>query len=455
MDPMNFLRRRLFVPIWVAKDRSPRLKYMRQLERSQYFDLERLRELQFSKLKRMLKYAYENTHYYREIFQEAGIDPARIQDEADFKKIPVLKKAHLRRHHQRFVSDPYRDKRLVPFKTGGSTGQPVIVLKDFETIELGVAAAYRSFKWAGWRIGEPMGRVWGNPPSKSTIKAKLRNLLIDPEIFLDTMRIEEKEILDFVKKWKKFKPTVLHGHSHSIFIFASFCEEKGIEDITPKGIVSTSMMLMPRERTVIERVFNCKVTDFYGSEEVGLIACQCENHKGMHLNMENVYVELVNMEGKDVTPGEMGTVLVTSLINKAMPLIRYQIGDMAIPSRETCGCGRGLACIEKVTGRVADFLVRKNGSLVAGVSLVERTLTAYPGISQMQLVQEDIDNLIVRIVRSSEYKSETGKLLTNELKNSVGPDINVHLAFVERIAPGPSGKYRFSISKVPNPYMNF
>ena len=173
----------------------------------------------------------------------------------------------------------------------------------------------------------------------------------------------------------------------------------------------------------------------------------------MHLNMENVYVEFINREGNEAIPGVEGAIIVTSLINKAMPLIRYRIEDVGVPSKRVCQCERNLPLMEKISGRVADFLLRKDGSLVAGVSLVEKTLTAFPGINQMQIIQEDLNHISINVVKGHSYNNQTTNEIIREFKNSVGPDINVDICFVDEIKPMASGKYRFCISKVDNPYI--
>lgn len=450
----SFFRRHLFVPLWALKDRSPRFNYMRELEKSQYYHLNELKKRQFSKLKDLVQHAYENTIFYKKKFSEFGIQPKNIKEENDFNKIPILSKKDIQDYSNQLISNNLRKESLIPFKTGGSTGKSVTVFYNFEAMEKGVGSSLRSFKWTGWKIGDPIGRIWGNPKESITLKEKLRDILLEPQIFLDTMDLNDQSVIDFVSKWKRISPTLLHGHSHSVYMFAQFCRKLDIKDIRPKGIISTSMMLMPPERKVIENVFECKVTDLYGCEEVGLIGCECEVHHGMHLNIENNYIEFINSKGESAAPGEEGAIVVTNLNNKAMPIIRYKIEDVGVPSDRTCKCGRNLPLIERVTGRVADFLVRKDGSLVAGVSLVERTLTAVPGIEQMQIVQENMDNILLNIVKNKSFNEKTLIYLKKEFEGVFGGDIKLHFNFMEAISPEKNGKYRFSISKVRNLYVS-
>lgn len=131
-----------------------------------------------------------------------------------------------------------------------------------------------------------------------------------------------------------------------------------------------------------------------------------------------------------------------------MPLIRYRIEDVGIPTDRKCPCGRGLPLMEKVAGRVADFLIRKDGSLVAGVSMVERTLTAIKGIEQMQIVQEALNDIVLNVVKGNDYKVESEKQLIKEFEDVFGKNVNIVLKYIGKIPQEHSGKYRFSICKI-------
>ena len=452
MSAASWLRRNVVYPLWVAKDRSPRLRYLAELERSQYYPFEKLKALQVERLLATIERAYRESPYWTKLFDSLGLEPADFKDERDLKKLPILSKDTVRHHQKEILALPYRNARLSVFKTGGSTGIPVEVLKDAHTVELINATGLRAFRTAGWNIGEPVGMIWGNSPTEFTAKEKLRDALISPEIYLDTMSLTDESMSKFVADWNRTRPTLLRGHSHSIYIFASYCLKAGVTSVRPNAIISSSMMLLPTERAAIEKAFGCKVTDLYGCEEVGLIASECEQHRGMHIDMENNYVELLDSNGNDVKPGEDGAVVVTNLLNPAMPLIRYKMGDVASMPGRACTCGRTLPLMNNISGRVADFLVRKDGSVVAGVSLVERTLTRFPGVAQMQIVQEDLDHIVLRIAKDTNYSAETENALVEEFKDSVGRHNQIRIEFVTAIPQEKSGKFRFAISKVANPY---
>jgi phenylacetate-CoA ligase len=346
------------------------------------------------------------------------------------------------------LSSAYGKGELVEARTGGSTGTALTVYFDKRCQQMRNGAAMRSDLWAGRDIGMKVAAVWGNPPVARTWHSKIRNLLLERTIYLDTMNLNEESILRFVEQWRREKPQILFGHSHSIYILAKYLQRLAISDIRPRGIISTSMMLLAPERSVIEDVFGCRVTNRYGCEEVGLIACECERHEGLHLNAEHVYVEFLREDGSEAKAGEEADIVVTDLVNRGMPLIRYRIEDRGVATDRICPCGRGLPLMERVIGRLADFLKRPDGSLVAGVSLVERTLTAIPGIEQMQLIQNDLNRVCARVVKDDAFTEESAHLLRGELQASLGSDVHIDLQYVLALDQTRSGKYRFAICNV-------
>jgi phenylacetate-CoA ligase len=278
-------------------------------------------------------------------------------------------------------------------------------------------------------------------------KSRLRRVLKDRIFYLDTMRIDAAAIDRFLADWRRWRPGLLYGHAHSLFILAEALAERGVA-LRPRGIVATSMMLLEHERALIERVFAVPVTDRYGCEEVSLIGCECGEHRGLHLNLEHVHVEFLRDDGTACAAGEDGRIVVTELINLGMPLLRYELGDRGVPSDRRCPCGRGLPLMARVTGRVADFLRALDGSRVAGISLIERTLTRLPGLAQLQLVQEARERLVVNLVPGPGYGEETAAALIAALRDALGAGMQVELRSVERIPQERSGKYRFSICRV-------
>jgi phenylacetate-CoA ligase len=180
---------------------------------------------------------------------------------------------------------------------------------------------------------------------------------------------------------------------------------------------------------------------------VGLIGCECEQHAGMHVNVDHLVVEFLAPDGRPVGPGETGHVVVTDLLNHAMPFIRYRVEDLAAPVARSCPCGRGLPLMSGVVGRTADFLVRLDGTRVAGVSLIENSLTRFGGIEQMQIVQDDADRIRLRLVPGVGFEEHALAPLTAYFAATF-PGARIDVELVDDIPREPNGKFRFAICRV-------
>lgn len=442
---MSVVSRRVFYPLSDVRERQERLGELARLRASQWVPEALRRRRQWARLQETLRYAYEHCPYYR----RRGAH--RVVRSDDIGSIPVLTKDEVRRHRDALISDEFRASDLINAKTGGSTGTALSVLFDRRCQALRNAAAFRSDEWAGWKLGEAKGALWGNPPSPRTWKESLRATWLDRLVYLDTVHMTDDDMDRFVDELVARGIRVLYGHSHSLYVLARRLKATGDRQLRPTAIISTSMMLLPGERRLIEAVFGCPVSDRYGCEEVGLIASECERHHGLHLNTDHLFIEFLKADGSPAAPGEEGRVVVTDLINRGMPLIRYEVGDWAVPTERACGCGRALPLVERIVGRTADFLVGPGGALVAGVSLVERTLTAIPGLAQMQIVQDAADRLTVNIVPDDVFSEDSERRLKSEIASVFG-SIEIDVRRFQRLPQETNGKYRFSICRLPSVY---
>ena len=436
------LSRNLFQDLWDLKDNSVRMRCYRDLLRTQWLPAETLEQQQLRALRAVVAYARNNVPWYRDKLSEI---PTLIETPA---MLPILEKEQIQKFGDLLISDEFSATELVEARTGGSTGKPLRVLFDAQTQERRNAAQARSNDWAGARLGMTQVALWGNPKIDSSLKGRLRHYLLDRMYFVDTVGFDENSAQEFVNIWLRENAQVIFGHAHSIYLLAQYFQRSNEQRIRPAGIISTSMSLLNSERELIEEVFACAVTDRYGCEEVCLIASQCEQHGGFHINTDHVLVEIVDADGNACAAGERGEILVTDLTNRGMPLIRYRVGDTATLGNETCQCGRESPILEQLGGRLADFLRHRNGSHVAGISLIERTLTVAPGIGQMQVIQERIDHFDINFVKAENFQANSLELIDIEFKVVFGEDITVVFHEKSTIPQQESGKYRFSICKV-------
>ena len=442
------LARRILEPLVDLKNGGLRHRAWRELERSQWRSADEHASVQGARLTALIRFVHEHNPFYRARLDAIGVRPENFLP-ADLPALPILTKSEVRREAGSMISRGFEREALLEFRTGGSTGKPLRIFIAEECSERRNACARRHDRWSGWRVGEPVAAVWGNPSVPSDPRDRFRQWLHGPQLYLDTMDVHESSVAAFEADWKRVRPTLLFGHAHSIYLLARFVEALRLDAIRPRAVISSSMMLIDSERAVIERVFGVKVFNRYGCEEVGLIASECPAHSGMHLNVDQLLIEFLDDDDRPVAPGSTGRIVVTDLMNRAMPFIRYELEDRGAPLGGPCSCGRGLPLMGKVQGRLADFLVKVDGSQVAGVSLIENTLTRIPHIEQMQIVQESISELRLRLVPAPEFGDAERNRLLEYFQVQFGPTVRVIVEPVGSIAPeGSARKYRFCISKV-------
>ncbi len=450
---MNFFAltsRRIVAPLWATWERSPYLRVHRRLCRTQYELPAQIRMQQAKDLRSLAEHAIATVPFWQERFAQAGLQPLELSQPKDLQVLPLLTKADLRDQGDHLLSSAYTKNRLRRHSTSGSTGVSVVTYRDEACQQVKRAATLRSDEWSGWRLGERVACVWGNPDVRIDWKGRLRNAILDRRyLHLDTLKMTDADIARFVAAMERTPPSLLFGHAHSLYLLARFIEQNApATKIRPRGIISTCMVLHDFERTMIEQAFGCPVTNRYGCEEVSLIASQCERHRGLHVNADCIYLEIIDEHGAACPPGQPGRIIVTDLTNRAMPMFRYEVGDMASWAAEECPCGRTLPLLEKLAGRTADYVVTRQGEYISGISLTENFAQQIPGLAQLQIVQEDVDRFVYNVVRGPDFDDLSMVRIAELTKTLFGDSARYECRFADKIAQEPSGKYRFCISKV-------
>lgn len=442
MDLFAPIARHLIAPAWAAWEGSPYLRHYRRLKRTQFDSPETVRDRQLSGLREIIAHARATVPFYRDL-------PGDIRSFDEFQKIPILNKQDIRDRFDDLLSSAYRGQNLHLKKTSGSTGVPLRVLLDDGGMQFKRACTLRSDEWSGWRFGQRSAKVWGNPEYRHLgWRGRLRNRLLERADYLDTLQLTDQALARFAASAKRKQPGLIFGHAHSVYLFAEYVLKNGPEGIRPRGIITTAMVLHDWQRRAIEETFTCRVANRYGCEEVSLIASECEEHHGLHVNADGLYVEVL-VDGRPAADGEPGAVVITDLVNRAMPIIRYKIGDVSSWSSRRCPCGRGLPLLERIEGRESDYVTTEQGELVSGISLTENFAMQIAGVAQMQIVQEEVTRFRFRIVRGHDFGDSSLEQLRGLVRDRFGPNTRWELEFVEQIPQEPSGKYRFCISKVP------
>jgi len=448
MSPLAFAIRHVVFPAWARKNDSALLPYLAEMERAQYWSPEKLAAYQWAAFKKLIAHAVETCPYYGESLRRAGITPADLRTPQDIRHVPTITKQEIQSHRDQLISNRYAPQDLIDDMTGGSTGSPMRFCYDRDRRDTRMAATLRHDRWSGWEIGERRAILWGAPQDlkqQRPLKARLRERLVNRRMILDASALDEASMAHFARQLKRYRPTMLLGYANTLALFARYVEAQNIRGIEPKGIISSAEVLTEENRQLIERTFGCRIFNRYGCREFAVIASECSQHDGMHVNADNLLVETLSGEGP--TRDEDGEIVITDLRNFAMPMIRYRIKDVGRLKSDGCRCGRGLPLLEVSGGRVTDFLTATNGAKVSGVVLATYVITRIPGIEQMQFVQSQRSAVTLNLVKGPQWSdgSTLGSLLT-KAREFLGPDMRFEVSFRDRIHQEQSGKYRFAVS---------
>ncbi len=420
-----------------------KLPYLRFLCKTQWWSLEQLKELQLKRLHSLLSHAYSNVPYYHKIFNKLGLTPDSIKTVNDLIRLPILTKADVRNNIDDMIAKNYKKKDLFLNSTGGSTGEPLHFYTDRIAGSWNMAAAYRAWEWADYKIGDKMAYIWGAPQDislHSSLKGKISDVLFRLKM-LDAFNITQDTLQKFIREMRKFRPKVINAYASAAYIVARYLLEKGIEDIRPKAVLTTAEMLYDEQRETIEKAFSCPIYDYYSGRDTTLQATECSHHSGYHMSVETTVVEFIR-NGQPVAPGELGEIILTDLTNYATPFIRYRIGDLGLPSNKRCPCGRGLPLMKKVIGRVTDFMITPDGACIHG-EFFTHLFYETNGIVQFQLTQNRYNKLLLKIVKGDRYDKNELEALLVKMKKRCGSDTMIDVKFVNYIPVSKSGKRIF------------
>lgn len=428
------------------------ITYIKLYKRTQWWSLPELKKLQQKKLRNLLIHAYNNVPYYHKIFNELNIRPEDINNVTELKKLPILTKEKIRNNFNYLTARNYSTNRLTLSSTSGSTGTPMKFFIDNRWSASNMGAAYRAWSWAGYRPGDKISYLWGAPDDFKEgykLRTKIRSFLLR-EMKLNANALTEKNMRKYVELLKKFKPKIINTYGSVIFILSKYIEDSGIDIdfFKPKAILTTADMLYDHNRKFIEKTFNCDVFDYYSGRDTSLQAAECSEHFGYHLSIENAVIEFVN-DNEHVSPGETGKIIITDLSNFAMPFIRYEIGDLGIPSDEICPCGRKLPIMKSLKGRTFDFIVTPDNRLIPGeffhYTIIDHNIK---GIKEFQIFQKEINKIIIYIVENENEEIKDINRFIDLIQKKVGEMVKIEVKYTSTIKRTPSGKLRHIISNV-------
>jgi phenylacetate-coenzyme A ligase PaaK-like adenylate-forming protein len=445
---MNTLSRHILTPLYNSSRGfgaiNSHTKRWQEFFRLPYEDA---KETERRMLSSILRSAYETSDYYRKLFDEAsvGVD---FDSPDTLEKIPMLTKSVIRSSALDLTNRNLPKSALIETHSGGTTGDPMYFYRDKNSYchRWGLQAAANM--QLGWNLGEWYALVWGasqDLPSAYTARYRLMNYFVHKKIILDAGMLNEESIEWFVGQLHKRRPRVIYGYAMMIELLAEALQQTGASFPKPQTVIVTAETLTPKANKTIGACFEATVINRYATREFGVLADQCAGSEYMRVVPNSLKLEILPLSAEDPAFGE---IIVTDLINFAMPFIRYRSGDVGRLSEREVNGRTGLY-LSELSGRVSDFLVTPSGRVVSNVALLPGFFVPHPHILQAQIIQSAKNDFRILVVSEKpEPATKDADDIARTFEKFCGEPINVTVGFVDQILPEASGKTRFIKSEV-------
>lgn len=441
MSLRNLITEKLILPVAdvaVGHNISKQLSF---LKKSQWWSFNDLREYQNEQLRMLIRHAYENVPYYKEVMIDAKLMPNDIKSVDDLYKMPILTKEKFKENFPHKLTAQNLDKSKYFFAfTSGSTGKPIRLSITQKAYGFNMACNLRGWYWMGFRLGDKIIKISQNK-RKSAIKIwqdKVNHTLLFPQTYT------KESFYQFIKELEKYKPKFLRSYPDPLLFISSMTKNENIDlPETLKGINTTGNILFDNVRQLAENQFKTKITDSYSCEGNPNLF-ECNTHECYHSSMEYGIIEVLDKDGKEVGPGEQGRLYSTDLQNFASPFIRYDTQDVLEKSKNECSCGRKLIPINRIIGRDNDILRSIDGQYMIG-----QTFTTYfkyiHSITQFQIYQKKEDEFEFRFVTTDEYNDKLHEEILDHWQEKIGSNSTIEIRILDEIPLLVSGKRRFLI----------
>ncbi len=381
--------------------------------------------------------------YYSRLFEENGLKVSDIQDIDDLRKLPYLEKDTIRKHADEFVPVNSHKKLLIRASTSGTTGTPLRLYRTCNSIVQEHAYLWRQFSWAGCRPGDKTVALRGDMvvPSSQHNPPFWRNSVFENTLLMSSFHLSENTIPLYLAKLEQYEPVLIYAYPSAIYLLADFLVRNKVDCKLPslRGVVTSSETLFPFQRATIERGMGCKVFDWYGLAERVVFIGTCE-HASYHVFDDYGITEFIPISDNRYE------LVGTGLINLGMPLIRYKTGDIVeIADQEQCACGRAFRMVRSIEGRKDDMIKLKSGKMLGRIDHIFKGLE---GIVEAQVVQQTIDNILIRLVVDRSFDKSTLKKVETNARERFGNEVGLATKIVREIPRTPNGKFKTVVSLV-------
>ena len=436
----NFLRYNL-------RNRGFFKKFLKELEDTETYSLNELQAYQNEKLKNVIKIAYENVPYYKDIFKKRRLTPSDIRSVKDLQKLPIIDKSTVKENFQHFRNTNF--KGLV-FKgyTSGTTGSPCVFLRDLNSINFENAAIIQQHQWADIKKEDRRICLRGDRvvSPKRTRPPFWKFNRFEKKLTMSSYHLNEKYLPTYINKIKEFSPRLLQAYPSTVYILAK-CLEKNNEFLNIPIVQTSSEPLYSHWRKLIENRLHAKIFDHYGmAERVGM-AIECESHNGLHIVPGYGIIEFITPSTGENNENE-GAIVGTTLNNYIMPLIRYKTDDLGKKINSQCDCRYKYPRIYPIETKCENMIFTPDGRYISP-SVITFCFKNVKNIEMSQLIQHPSGDITIKIVKNMHFQDKDIKGLLSKMQDMMGRKVKIKIDYVKDIERGKAanGKFQWIISE--------
>jgi phenylacetate-CoA ligase len=396
-------------------------RFLGQLEANEKKSLDQLLAEQQTAVRQLLRYAVAHVPAYK------GRSPDNLNE------WPVLTKATVAAAPEKFLSDEFSTPRLAALQTSGTTGTPLTVWFTNECHQREMAFRWRHKAWGGAPFLSRSAYLSGHPvvPAWQAAPPFWRADHVEKRLLCSSYHFAPEHLPEYAAALTRFAPAVIHGYPSSLYLLAQFMIEHDWRDLRPRAIFTASETLLDFQRAAIERAFAAPVFNWYGTTEMTCNIVECA-FGSLHYRTDYGVLEL----------REGGEMVATGLNNPAMPLIRYRAGDVASARPGTCDCGCAFPLIERIEGRIEDYIRTPEGRLVGRLDHLFKDARH---LREAQIVQTQLDEVTLRVVTDDGFAEQP---ILNEARQRLGATMKIRFERVPAIERTAGGKFQFVVSKL-------
>jgi phenylacetate-CoA ligase len=400
---------------------------------------EELETLRLHLLVKQLENAYENVPYYENFFRENNFTPREITKISDLSRLPIITKETIRLDDTQFINRKHPREKYHSSYSSGSMGEPFRSYFDSTSwVRKKYISKFRARKKCGLRIGEKVAIFETETACKLDKKNRMLRYIRAPYHVQFFSIFDDLETT--LKHVGKFNPQNCYGPPSYFFRLAQLYDQQAPELKNLKRLFTASEYLTQSVRDHIEKSFQAPVYDHYGCTETKEVAWQCKERGGYHINEDEVIVEI--LDGDSAVPdGEVGDIVLTDLRNRAMPFIRYRIGDKGMLLKHTCPCGLKFKLMRPLAGRSSEYISLPDGEQISPY-LLTTAIENVPGLLKYQIIQKDKDQLQVKVIMGDSICSGSLLQIKENLQQATKGELEVTTEVCEKIDIEKNGKFK-------------